>query len=276
MSLPETHRIRLVCSDIDGTLVSGQTMLPEPVRAAIRTLTAHGISFAFATGRLPYEVEPLLHGLPEGIAYTAGNGTMIVRGGKTLETHSFLAAPLRQTAERWAGQGITVIFSVDGLERPLTLTPWARENASVFRGLDCPVDDSIWQTPLERMFFYHPQAGYLTQCRQELCAFEAQYEICSQNEYSIQISPRGCTKASGAAHLAELIGVSREEVLCIGDAQNDISMLRYAGIGVAVQNASAELKACADYVTEHAYGEGLVEIVDNSQFQARFFGETFT
>lgn len=266
MNFLKSHQIGLVCSDIDGTLIRGQAKLSEAVKRAICTLESSGVSFAFATGRLPYEVEPLMEGIPECTACIAGNGAVIIHGGVVLESHSFSPAPLQSLAERYAAQGITVIFSENGLERPLAITPWALENAALFPGLDSPADSSIWHRPLQRMFFYHPQPGALADCRRSLAAFESQYEICLQNDNSIQISPRGCTKASGVARLAALLNVPQQQILCIGDAQNDISMIRYAGVGVAVQNACAELKACADYISAYAYGDALVKIVDNSQF----------
>ena len=61
--------------------------------------------------------------------------------------------------------------------------------------------------------------------------------------------------------LGEYLGVKREEILCVGDAENDISMIRYAGIGAAVSNGSAALKQAADHVTQGACAEGVLELL---------------
>lgn len=61
--------------------------------------------------------------------------------------------------------------------------------------------------------------------------------------------PKGCSKATGIAHVIEALGIPRERVLAFGDSANDADMLRYAGIAVAMGNATDDVKALADFVT---------------------------
>jgi P-type E1-E2 ATPase len=63
--------------------------------------------------------------------------------------------------------------------------------------------------------------------------------------------------------MLETVGLSRENVICCGDGYNDISMIEYAGVGVAMQNAREEVKQVADYVTEKNNDQdGIVEVVE--------------
>jgi len=65
----------------------------------------------------------------------------------------------------------------------------------------------------------------------------------------LEVVPKGCSKSDGIRRVIESAGIRREDVLAVGDSANDLDMLRYAGIGAAMGNASDEVKAAADWVT---------------------------
>ena len=68
--------------------------------------------------------------------------------------------------------------------------------------------------------------------------------------------PYGIGKANGLAHLLSIIGVDKEEVIAIGDGYNDLNMISYAGLGVALKNAAPEVCQVADYVMYNNNNEG--------------------
>lgn len=256
-------KIRLICSDIDGTLLRSETELPDDIKQEIWELNSLGVTFTFSTGRVPYEVDHLFKDIPNDVPYVAGNGAIVKCGNELLVNHHYFAKPLKPLVEKYNELGVTVIFTVDEQERPYRLTPWTKANVGLFPGLDTPVDDSIWTVPLQRMFFYHPDGKYLQECRKDLNQFNDKYAISFQNRKSIQIAPYGCTKASGIKILSQILGIPQDQILCIGDADNDLEMIRYAGIGVAVNNASEELKKAANYVTSLDCAEGVKEVMIN-------------
>ena len=254
-------KIRLICSDIDGTLLRKETEIPEYVKNEIWRLHRQGITFTFATGRLPYEVDHLFAGLPERTPYVAGNGAVIKCGDEILKEYYLIPSKLRDVAQKYNDLGMTIIFSYDDMERPLSVTPWSKSAVEMFPGLDTPADDDVWERKLQRMFFFHPEGKYMEECRRDLAVFCDDYDICSQNSKSIQIAPLGCTKSTGVQQLAQMLGIERDAVLCIGDAENDISMIRFAGIGVAVANGAEALKQIADYTTFEQFTQGVAEIL---------------
>ena len=75
-------------------------------------------------------------------------------------------------------------------------------------------------------------------------------EITSSFKDNYEISAKGVNKGTAVAKYAELKGIRPEEIITFGDNHNDIEMIQYAGVGVAVDNAVEELKAAADYVTD--------------------------
>ncbi len=78
----------------------------------------------------------------------------------------------------------------------------------------------------------------------------------------IEVTARGVSKGNGLARLARWLGVAPAEVMAIGDSDNDISMLQYAGLGVAVGNARSHVKEIADFVTEGEAGDGVSEAIE--------------
>lgn len=82
------------------------------------------------------------------------------------------------------------------------------------------------------------------------------------NKGSVMVLPTGVNKATGLEALTQAAGVSRDEVVGVGDAENDHAFLESCGIGVAVANALPMLKERADFVTRGARGEGVAELID--------------
>jgi hydroxymethylpyrimidine pyrophosphatase-like HAD family hydrolase len=74
--------------------------------------------------------------------------------------------------------------------------------------------------------------------------------------------PKGITKAYGISLLAKDLGIEQEEVMCIGDEENDLPMIEYAGIGVAMANAISRVKEIADVVTDSNEEDGVAKVVE--------------
>lgn len=85
--------------------------------------------------------------------------------------------------------------------------------------------------------------------------------------YFIEVVPVGVDKALSLEQILPLLGVKQEQLVCCGDGFNDITMLKYAGVGVAMGNAQPPVKAVADYVTATNDEDGIVEVIE------KFFSE---
>ena len=77
--------------------------------------------------------------------------------------------------------------------------------------------------------------------------------------FAIHIMSKGTDKYNGVKRGCELLGIGPSEVLAIGDSENDIGMLRGCGIGVAVANASSDVRSAADHICKNRHGDGVVE-----------------
>jgi Cof subfamily protein (haloacid dehalogenase superfamily) len=81
-------------------------------------------------------------------------------------------------------------------------------------------------------------------------------------EFFIEIMPKNVDKAASLDKMLETVGLTREDAICCGDGFNDISMIKYAGVGVAMGNAKPVVKEAADYITGTNDEDGLVQVID--------------
>lgn len=90
----------------------------------------------------------------------------------------------------------------------------------------------------------------LKEAKEELIECSKDLEVVSSWDDNFEIMKKGSSKGEAVKKLAKYLGISREEVMCIGDSENDLSMISWAGIGVAMGNAIEQVKEVADYVTD--------------------------
>jgi hypothetical protein len=81
--------------------------------------------------------------------------------------------------------------------------------------------------------------------------------------FFIEIMPKNVDKAQSLDKMLSTVGLTRENTICCGDGFNDMSMIQYAGLGVAMENAQPEVKEVADYITKSNDEDGIVTVIDN-------------
>ena len=80
--------------------------------------------------------------------------------------------------------------------------------------------------------------------------------------FFIEVMPKNVDKATSLDRMLETVGLTREDAICCGDGFNDISMIKYAGVGVAMANAQEEVKKSADFITDSNDEDGIVKVID--------------
>jgi len=88
-------------------------------------------------------------------------------------------------------------------------------------------------------------------------------EVVSSHNNNFEVMCRDTSKGRGVEILSEFYGFSPEEIICIGDNENDLSMIKFAGLGVAMGNSNDEIKKAADYVTSTNDEDGVAEVLEN-------------
>lgn len=249
--------IKAAFFDIDGTLLPFKAKaLPASTVAALAALRENGVKTFIATGRPPVHF-PHLHAL-DGIAfdgYVTMNGQYCyLANGELLYSQCIDRAALRMLlpyleAERlsvgFVGRDFCLFNRINDLSRD-----FARELQQGEGNVAARIEtDDIYQ--LSAFLPPENEAEFLRRCPGCL-AVRWSPDFCD-------ILPAGGGKPNGLAHTLARLGLTREQCIAFGDGGNDVTMLAYAGIGVAMGNACDAAKAAADYVTEDINADGLAK-----------------
>ena len=253
--------IRLVATDLDGTLVDSGRFVSEYTQRVVAKYAARGVRFAFCTGRVANEIDYVMGALPQVQYAVMANGayglslptrTRIFSNSLPMETVRRIARVFAHTdhmLELMTAEG--VLSEAEKLPR---LDHYGAEYlAEVIHSTRTPVEDmaallEARREPVDKtnIFFTSPEA------RDALLPLTAKIDAdASHPEHTnIEFTARSVNKGSGLARLAGLLGIRREEILALGDNNNDVPLLNYAGFAVAMCNGEQEARDAADYVTE--------------------------
>lgn len=248
--------IRLIVTDLDGTLLSEEREISSEAVDTIRKAEELGIGFTFITGRPWYGVRRFVRRAGIQLPTITCNGAVINQGERVLWSAPMELGALRELMERAAALGLTVLYAKDGEEAALAATDWTRERDYTIAAPDWDVQ----------------QADKVNLISGECCAeFQSliplmdtlrdRYEIVCYRDAGCEIARKGVNKAEALKRYAALQGISLDEVLAIGDNENDLQMLRLAGVGVAVANATDTAKRAASYVCRNSRTEGVIEAI---------------
>lgn len=267
--------IRLIGVDVDGTLLDSRGQMPEANRAAIHEAVAAGIHIALVTGRSYPFARPIADPLPEAITLIVSNGA-IERGmdGRTLARRLLnrevaravldVTRPHRDAAALIFDRDTDrqVVFETMDWEQPNRKGYWSRNQSLIDRSV--PLELALTEDPIQVMF-----NGAVLQMRSlaEALDREAEDYAVSLTEYEhrdfslIDITSPAATKGRALAWRAGQLGISRDEVMAVGDNFNDLEMLEFAGTPVVMANAVHALTALGWHVTGGQDEAGLADAI---------------
>ena len=243
--------LRLVASDLDGTLLRSDGSISERTRAAFAAARRAGLEVVLASARAPHWLSEIAADVGTGDIAICCNGAVVHDLRKRRTVHHFaLPSPVAELvvrALRAAAPGVA--FACEREEtairepayEPLWPTPdqRPRTDALVFV-----------QKPVSKLVVQHPSIGQeeLHALALEACGEDATVTI--SGERLVEISAAGVTKGFALRQVCGELGVGADEVVAFGDMPNDAEMLAWAGRGVAVANAHVDTLAAADEVTD--------------------------
>ncbi|WP_437912476.1 HAD family hydrolase [Sorangium sp. So ce302] len=294
-SLRQFADVQLVAVDIDGTVVSTQTAdVFRSIAKLQRTLSQprHGVTLIIATGRTLAGVLPVVAplGLPPATPLVLYNGSVVVTHNRdtTLLHRSIPNEALGHVltlAERYRASVFAYIYT--GTEaQPLGLSQvkelvlgWSSGSAvpPEFNGMDVQWRTNYGSVPDSAA----PSAilidiSTLGTHGAELLLHLRDIRGISPTQSGprlIEIRPDGSNKAMALGHVANRLHIAREHTLAIGDNDNDVEMLRWAKIGVAVATASPAARSAAGFICHYGVAKGVVEVLKTIRHAKRFFSE---
>lgn len=255
--------IKLVVLDLDHTTAQDDNTVTPHTAQVFARVKEKGIKLAVATGRAVDEADFVADALGADEYMIALTGCQLYdrRAGRDLFLHHFTSAQAVAIARilQRAEETYFHLYAAEGLITTPGAAPFIDE---------CPtLPDGYPEYAHTRMVMREDAAAYLekngksgakyfvlSNNYENLAALRAQVEkiegvsVVQSLRESLEIMPAGADKGRALRALKEHLGVSTEQVMAVGDSENDLAMFREAGLKVAVGNAFARVKAQADFV----------------------------
>ncbi|MBQ9156904.1 MAG: HAD family phosphatase [Eubacterium sp.] len=262
----------LIGLDLDGTLTDSNKEISENTRRALFRLMEKGKKVVLVSGRSIYGVMPLARELKldQYDGYVMGfNGGQVVscRTGEVL--HDYLLP----------GGVAESVYKVTSSYQDVALITYHQDTIITGRRTNQYVELEAFGSRMavrETDHFAEETAGlslnkvvacgdpvYISEIMVKLKdKFGASLNLFTSDPYFGEVMPKGIDKGYSLQMLVESLGFTSNQVICCGDSGNDIPMIRYAGLGVAMGNALPEVKAAADYVTLTNDEEGVLHVIE--------------
>lgn len=263
--------IRCVALDLDRTALNREGRLSSGNRSALEAVIASGVHVVVASGRafdtLPQDILTL-----PGIAYAITcNGAAMYHmpTGKCLKRFKLSTAAVEAVMQATAAQPVTYEAFIDGIayaDRQYIENP-VRFGASV-QAVEYVRTTRHMRPDIIQFIHEHKHhmdsMDVIVKDEEEKRRIWGLVERAAKDVYItssvpqlVEIADQNAGKKAGVAFVADLLGLGRDEIAAFGDADNDVDMLRYAGCGIAMENASRACKEAADFVTKHHDEDGL-------------------
>lgn len=255
--------IRALFFDIDGTLVSFKTHeIPQSTRDAIHEVRKKGIKVFIATGRpLPF-INNLGSLEYDGIMSVNG-ASCITADGKVICNKPVPKDDIERIIADAEKHPIPVAFAANNKAIVCNIEACREEFKEVFDLLNLQLPES---TPFsEALNMEVMQVIAFFNAEEETRIMRDVLKGCDANRwhpYFADCIAKGTSKATGIDEICSYYGIDISETMAFGDGGNDIAMLQHAGIGVAMGNASDEVKQYADIITDAVDDDGIAKILE--------------
>ncbi len=263
-------KYKVLALDLDGTLTNGKKEITAHTRKTLARVQEAGVKIVLASGRPVHGIVPLAEELRLGdfesyvLSY---NGGQIIdwRTKRTMYENELDPKEYPYLYE-CAKKNSFVILSYRGeyIISEDAGNPYVRHEAFLNRMPSITVPDflEVMDFPVPKCLIVgdpEPLAALEQKMRQELAG---RMNVFRSEPFFLELMPNGIDKARSLAVLLDELGMRPEETVAVGDGFNDLSMIQFAGLGVAMANAQDVVKEAADYVTLSNEEDGVAVAVE--------------
>ena len=265
--------VKLVVTDEDGTFLDlgGEDFSRDRFRVVFELMSAAGCRFAVATSNQSFQVAEIFGELAPSISIIASNGAYVEPQGKEAQVSVM------------SSDAVADVLAAHAAHPEIPLCAVCAGGAFVERGADADfvaemtmyshnmrhVDSLAEQAPTTDVLMYWSRVG-----EGDLARSVELFDTATGSAVNVvdsgfgggfgyfDVVQPGVSKATGIRALMDAFGIDASEVMAFGDAGNDADMLRLAGVGVAMGNASDELKSIADLVCDPCEEQGVLKVLE--------------
>ncbi|MGG5460732.1 Cof-type HAD-IIB family hydrolase [Clostridium sp. B9] len=271
---------KLICIDMDGTLLNNKHEVSERNKDAIRKATEKGVKIAITTGRLFTSAKYYADLIGVKAPIISCNGAFIRE--KDEERVIYESVLTDDQIDRiydvikkydielaYFNTSDTVISEKivpeqHGYKVMNQMIGESGDKVLFSEGIDFRESFKKYNKHILKAICIEnneEKLGDLFKAKEELKNYE-DFEVVSSFTNNFEVMNRGTSKGNAVKVLADMLNINREEVMCLGDSENDLSMIEYAGLGVAMGNAEEFLKDKAGYVTDTNENDGVAKAIE--------------
>ncbi len=265
---------KMIAFDMDGTLLNKKKEVTPEIRKAMEDAVAAGKHVVVATGRAINETNEYRDIFPLLSMIVFAGGAVVYDPKKeavvwTKQIEKSVADEIFDITQSWGVETMYYVLSEGtGITTGKQIKDMAKFNLkdyqNTFQNELVHVEDVLdyykEESPgLEKINVFLTTGEERRKRTQELRHLPV--EIAWSEASVIELTPDGVSKIDGLRVVSEALGVGIDEMIAVGDAQNDLNMIRGVGLGVAMDNAIDEVKDAADYVTSDNEHNGCAEVI---------------
>ncbi|MEW8955970.1 Cof-type HAD-IIB family hydrolase [Clostridium sp.] len=269
---------KLLCTDMDGTLLGKKHEISKENIEAVKKASAKGVKIAVCTGRLHSSAFYYASLLEVKTPVISSNGAFIREKDedKIIYKSILKKEHCNKILNVCRKYGLNVTFHTPNTvfaenelfsaknyqEFNKNLPEEGRVNIEVVpEGTLEEIFDKYEEDIIKAIVIEDEKLIELKKAKDEVKNLGG-LEVVSSFPNNFEIMSEGVSKGRAVEIIANTYGIKKEEVICIGDNENDISMLKYAGLGIAMGNASEEAKGAADYITDTNLNNGVAKAIE--------------
>jgi Cof subfamily protein (haloacid dehalogenase superfamily) len=253
-------KISLVLADVDGTLVTAEKVLTPRAQAAVKALQTAGIAFAITSGRPPRGMAMLIGPLALRTPVAGFNGGIFVKPDMTImEEHVLAADAAKRALEIILQHKMDVWFysGKDWLIRDANAPHVAREQWTVkFAPTVVENFDAVLGSA-DKIVGVSDDHDLVARCEKVAKASAARSQ-----PYYLDVTHPDANKGTVVTTLSKFLSIPANEIATMGDMPNDVLMFRKSGLSIAMGNASPEVQAQANVVTDSYDDEGFAKAIE--------------
>lgn len=263
-------KYKMLVLDIDGTLTNSEKQITDNTLSYINKIQELGVYIVLATGRPTPGVQPIAHEL---LMDQFGGYILSFNGGKIIncKTNETIYEKVIEAKD---------VKRLYDLARANDVNIISYENNNVIMEIEhdqyAEIESRIVHMPIKKVDSFRDYINFpvnkciMTGDGDYLAGVEkivqgaigSELSVYRSEPYFLEIMPQHIDKAQSIGRLIEKLGISKDEVIACGDGFNDLSMIKYAGLGVAMENAQDIVKENADYITLSNDNEGIVHVIN--------------
>jgi hypothetical protein len=268
------HRsYRLLALDLDGTSVDGGQLPNARVRQAVAEAEAQGVHVVLATGRPFLSAKRYAEAFDLRTPVVCFQGALVkeMTGAQaTLLSEHLPADPLNEVIEMAEAQALELtLYSEERIYYSHTTRPQPFYDLwfGIPGGTVPRLGDALREiqahglVPLKGLFIGEPEENHVL-VAQLADRFAGRLSVVRSHDLFVEVTSPSVSKGAALAFVAERFGVPRQQVIAVGDSGNDVSMVQWAGLGIAMANATPDVRAVADWVAPPVSEDGIVEVIE--------------